>query len=241
MIKTEDMIAQKEGNKNEPYYLCENIWLNKKCKTLYDEKAKKLLNINCIEDKITIFERETTEWLFFPMAYLLKNDIDNKSIYAPFKNSIYLLFGIFSYIEKTQRYKDGKPYISGATDSTKILTYGFKQIFKCEDDTLYGNGKIEKILEETRHCMMHTGNIGDNVLLNSDYDNGVSVRYIGSNKKLEKIELNPRKMFQEIYADYKQYVLEIKNVEKKETRENFEKVFDLVYKDEIKILGEGIQ
>jgi len=230
-----------EGNVNENFYLCEGIWLDKENKTLIDEDTQHKLDINNIDDMIIIFKREVTAWLYEPMIQLMKDDKNNKSSYRPFKNAIFMLFGIFSYIEKIQRYKDGKPYLSGDSESTKILTFGFKNLFKINENKKFGTEKISIILENTRHAMMHSGNIGDKVLLNYDYDNANAVTYIGSNKHLSKIELNPYLMLSTIAKDFDEYLINIKNDTKIELRNNFEKVFKSVYNDEIKLLSEDVQ
>ncbi|MBL0686445.1 MAG: hypothetical protein JJV95_06590 [Sulfurospirillum sp.] len=223
-----------EGDINEDFYLCEGIWLDKGNKTLTDEDTKHKLDINNIDDMIIIFKREVEAWLFAPMNQLMNDDKDINSSYRPFKNAIFMLFGIFSYIEKIQRYKDGEPYISGDSKSTKILTLGFKNIFGSNKKSEFGDKKISTILENTRHTMMHSGNIGDKVLLNYDYANANAVTYIGSNKNLCKIELNPYSMLLAIAKDFDEY---LKNIKDGATRQdNFKTVFKSVYSDEIKLL-----
>ena len=226
-----------EGDKNESYYLCEGLWLNTDTKTLINEYNKQTLDINNIDDKIYILEQEVRQWIFHPMLKLVEDDKINKSKYRPFKNAIFILYGIFSYIEKIQRYKDGKPYKSRDTESTKILTFGFKNIFKTTQDEQFGNTKIESILENTRHSMMHSGIIGDKVLLNYEYENSVPISYIGSNKELNKIELNPIFMLSEIINHFNNYINEIKNTSNINLRENFKTVFNTVYNDEIDVLS----
>lgn len=228
-----------EGNINESYYLCEGLWLDKVHKTLTDEdNEKRKLDINNIEDKILILTREIEKWLLHPMLKLVQDDRENKLSYRPFQNAIFMLYGIFSYIEKIQRYKDGKPYKLGDTESTKILTFGFKNLFKLDEKNTYGTEKIGVILENTRHTMMHFGNIGDNTLLNYDYENNVPVIYIGSNKHLSKIELNPGAMLIKIAEDFETYLQNLKDSSKTELRANFEKVFSAVYHDEISLLSQ---
>ncbi len=229
-----------EGDINEDFYLCEGIWLDKKEKTLIDEDTQNKLDINNIDDMIIIFKREVTAWLYEPMIQLMKDDKNNKSNYRPFKNAIFMLFGIFSYIEKIQRYKDGKPYLSGDSESTKILTFGFKNIFKSNEYDKFGTEKISIILENTRHTMMHSGNIGDKVLLNYDYNNAKAVTYIGSNKQLSKIELNPYLMLSEIAKDFDSYLENIENTTETVLRDNFKKVFKSVYRDEISLIGKNV-
>jgi hypothetical protein len=228
-----------EGNVNESYYLCEGLWLDKKEKKLIDRNNEdKKININNIENKIYIFSLEIKEWIFHPMNILLDNDKNNKSEYKPFKNSIFVLYGIFSYLEKIERYKSGATYKENDSKSTKILTFSFKKIFKTKEDKIYGNDKIENILNTTRNSLMHTGNIGEKILINNDYLNINPVEYIGSNKELRKIELNPTKMFEKIKEDFNNYLEKLNNSNEKELRKYFEKVFNNIYSDEIKFLNE---
>jgi len=228
----------KEGNPEESFYLCESIWLDRDKKMLIDIEfpSPKLLNIDNIDDCIVIIEREIREWLLNPMILLINNDLENKLNYRPFKNSIFALYGIFSYIEKMQRFREGKPYSSGDTNSTKILTQGFKRLFPDNKQNNYGNQKIEQILKNTRHSLMHFGNIGDKVLINNDYENSVPVVYYGSNKNLDKLEINPLKMIETIINDFNSYLKELREENNSETRENFMKVFEFYYADEISIL-----
>lgn len=228
-----------EGDINENYYLCEGIWFDKEKNTLVDENNRDLkLDINDIQDKILILEREVQEWLFHPMIKLVEDDSKNKSSYRPFKNAIFILYGIFSYIEKIQRYKDGKPYKSKDTESTTILTSGVQNIFKPNKNDIYGKAKIEAILESTRHSMMHFGNIGDKTLLNYDYENAVPIAYIGTKTDLQKIELNPISMLKEIANDFDGYMKDLKDNSKTELRDNFEKVFNTIYHYEISLLSQ---
>lgn len=230
-----------EGNINESYYLCEGLWLDKdkdKKNILIDKTTNKNIVISDFENKIYIFEKEVNEWMIYPMDILLNNDKENKLEYKPFKNSIFVLYGIFSYLEKIERYKSGKNYEENDSQSTKILAFSFKKIFKTKLDETYGNHKIENILNMTRNSLMHTGNIGDKVLVNYDYENLNAVEYIGSNKDLKKIELNPSKMLEEIKKDFKEYLEKLKDKDNTELRKNFEKVFNKIYKEEIEILNE---
>ena len=223
-------MSQIEGDINESFYLCEGIWLDNNEKTLKDKFNNKELCFTNINDCILILEREVRRWILEPMAILIDDDIANKSKYFPFKNSIFALYGIFSYIEKIQRYKKGKPYTSGDTQSTSILTDGFKELFPKDE---YSKKKINKILKNTRHSLMHTGNIGDHVLINNDYKN--CVEYKGSNSNLEKIELNVYKMLETIMDDFDLYIKSLKEESNTELRQNFQSVFNLYYDDEISI------
>lgn len=226
-----------EGNIDESYYICEGLWLDKKSKQLIDKNNNdEIINIEEFESKIYIFKQEIEAWIFHPMEILLNDDKNNKSIYKPFKNSIFILHGIFSYLEKIERYKIGKNYDENNSQSTKILIDSFQKIFK-KDGKNYGKEKIENILNATRNSLAHTGNIGDKVLINNDYGNSNAVEYIEN----KKIELNPSKMIEEIKIDFKSYLKRLVDSTKTELRENFEKVFDKIYEEEINYLGERIK
>lgn len=226
-----------EGNIDESYYICEGLWLDKKSKQLIDKNNNdEIINIEEFESKIYIFKQEIEAWIFHPMEILLNDDKNNKSIYKPFKNSIFILHGIFSYLEKIERYKIGRNYDENNSQSTKILIDSFQKIFK-KDGKNYGKEKIENILNATRNSLAHTGNIGDKVLINNDYENSNAVEYIEN----KKIELNPSKMIEEIKIDFKSYLKRLVDSTKTELRENFEKVFDKIYEEEINYLGERIK
>ena len=231
-------MSQIEGDINESFYLCEGIWLDS-CNNILQDRFdnNKDLNFANINDCILIFKREVENWLLEPMALLIDNDRAKKAKYFPFKNSIFALYGIFSYIEKIQRYKDGKPYTSNDPQSSKILTYGFKQLFPEDENTQYGNNKIKNILKNTRHSLMHTGNIGDYVLNNNDYENINPVVYIGSSNNLQKIELNPYKMVLKIISDFNIYIVELREESNTKSREHFKLVFDAYYHHEISMLS----
>ncbi len=190
-----------------------------------------------IESKIYIFIQEIKEWIFHPMDILLNDDINKKSVYKPFKNSIFVLYGIFSYLEKIERYKTGRNYEKNDSKSSDILVDSFQKIFKNKSDEKYKSKKIERILNATRNSLMHTGNVGDRVLVNYDYENPNAVEYIGSNKTLDKIELNPHKMLEEIKIDFQNYLKELIDPTKTELRKNFEIVFDKIYEEEIRFLN----
>ena len=229
---------QMEGNINESYYLCEGLWLDKESKQLIDKnKNDAIIDIKEFENKVYIFIQEVKEWIFHPMDILLNDDKNNKSIYKPFKNSIFILHGVFSYLEKIERYKIGRNYDENNSQSTKILMDSFQKIFK-QNNKDYCKKKIENILNATRNSLAHTGNIGDKVLVNYDYENSNAVEYIGSNKELEKVELNQSKMIEEIKIDFQNYLKKLVNSNETELRENFEKVFDKIYEEEINYLGE---
>lgn len=218
----------------EDYYLCEGIELKAKEKKLINEEnPNEPLVITNINDKITIFEREVKQWIIHPMWTLLRDDIiideNNKATgfkYKPFKNAIFILFGIFSYLEKVQRYHERKKKHEKTDESTDILCDGIKRIFT---DLEINN--IRDIIKETRNQMMHTGMIGDGVLLNYSYE-----KEIAYNSKTKEIKINPYKILKAIEKDFEDYIQKLKDpkdTENEKLIENFKKVFNSYYNDEI--------
>lgn len=183
----------------EDYYLCEGIELKAKEKKLIDgNNNDKLLEIRNINDKITIFEREVKQWIIHPMWTLLRDDLiidENNNAtgfkYKPFKNAIFVLLGIFSYLEKMQRYHERTKKNEKLDTSTDILYKGIKKVF-----TYLEINNIRDIINETRNQMMHTGMIGDGVLLNYIYEK--EIEYIPQNNE---IKINPHKMLKAIEED----------------------------------------
>jgi hypothetical protein len=87
------------------------------------------------------------------------------------------------------------------------------------------------IINETRNQMMHTGMIGDGVLLNYIYEK--EIEYIPQNNE---IKINPHKMLKAIEEDFEDYIQKLKkpkNENDKKLIENFKKVFNSYYNDEI--------
>jgi hypothetical protein len=215
-----------DGIDTSGYYLCEGIWLDPVNKTLNDRKnGNNPLDIRNISSKILIFEREISEWLFHPMITLMSDDNDNTTLFKPFKNGIFILFGSFTYIEKMQRYRDGEPYKTSKKSPSVIIKDGFKRIFT----NIQSGSCIDKILAPTRHTLMHEGMVGDDVLLN--YGFNFDIQYNAG-----KVNINPIETLKTLRKDFDNYIEELKQGEDSQLVDNFKKVFDEIYNSEIKSL-----
>ena len=227
----------------EDYYLCEGIYLKANEKELIDErKCNKKLHIDTNDnDKITIFEREVKEWILHPLCILLEDDIEKieknengceKIIhykYKPFKNAIAILFNVFAYIEKIQRYYNGTPFINGDRNSTALLVEGLKRIFNNLQNV--NDDDLKDILKKTRHSMMHYGMIGDSVLLNylhEDFDE--AIKYDSTTKN---IKISPYHLYNSILKDFENFIKLLKTPTETILLSNFNIVFKKVYEDEI--------
>ena len=222
---------------SEEYYLVVNMLFKPQERTIIDEKdgLNNTVKINTIEGKKAIFQREVEEWLLKPMEKLLDEDIvelRNGYNNKPFTNAIFVLFGLFVYIEKMELYRgNGTPNDRG---STQRLVDGVKRIFN--NLSLYPDKGIKHILERSRHNLMHQAMIGDDILLNygfghNDFEHAIDI--IGEGKNQE-IRINPKKMYDKIYDDFTGYLTLIDDDE--DIKDKFIIFFDTVYKDEIELI-----
>jgi hypothetical protein len=227
---------------SEEYYLAVNILFKGAEKKVIDENDRgnpQEIDITSIDGMKVIFKREVEEWLLKPIEKLLIEDAGeflNNYKYRPFRNSIFVLFGLFAYIEKMELYRG-----NGTPDdrrSTQRLVDGMKRIFT--NLSSYEDEDIKDILKRSRHNLMHQAMIGDDILLNlgingngeSDstigFDNAVDV--VTENEKQE-IRINPIKMYDAVEKDFTNYLSLIDNDD--DIKNNFESFFNNVYKNEI--------
>ncbi len=251
---------------SDDYYLCVGINLKVSNKKLIDTfNANIELDINKLEDRILILEREVKYWLLHPMQTLLnedKKDLNDNYQFVPFRNSIYMLFGVFTYIEKIEAYRKNKRIkkvvknalaskrfkayinklfnckISNKNPSTQsLIMRGLKRIFRNELNGV-SNNQLDIIIKNTRHSIMHQGMIGDDILLNST-EFKKPIRYIlNGNKNCSKKELqiNPILIFEKISEDFEIYIQLLRNKVDQDMVADFNSQFEKIYKQEINIL-----
>jgi len=227
---------------SEEYYLAVNILFKGSEKKIIDENNQddfSDIDITSIDGKKLIFKREVDEWLLKPIYKLLKEDREEfvgNYKHKPFRNSIFVLFGLFAYIEKMELYRGNGTV--GDYKSTKRLIDGVKRIFTNLSD--HDDEQIKNILKRSRHNLMHQAMIGDEILLNlgingaGNFDSTIgfnnAVDIVENNEKQE-IRINPIKMYDVIKADFISYLSLIDNDES--IKNYFESFFNDVYKDEI--------
>ncbi len=247
---------------SDDYYLCLGLKLNESDKTLIDTlNSNTLLNIDNTESRILILEREVNYWLLHPMKTLVeedKLDVENGYTYKPFRNSIFMLFGIFAYIEKMEEYrtqiaveivqhnsiyKKIKSFLykslgykndkDSSLPSVKLLMSGLKRIF-LEELQGISNTKLNTIIKHTRHKMMHQAMIGDDILLNLGFDD--PIKYIHNDHLTKELRINPIKIYNKIAEDFTTYIELLRGNEDEELIGSFNCNFQEVYNKEINIL-----
>ncbi len=260
-----DALFDSKGFKviSDDYYLCLGLKLNESNKTLIDtQNSNTILNIDNTESRILILEREVNYWLLHSMQTLVeedKLDAENDYQYEPFRNSIFMLFGIFAYIEKMEEYRTKITIIhteqrnsihkkiiiflckslgcennkNTNLSSSKLLISGMKRIFPEELQGI-SNTKLNDIIRHTRHKMMHQAMIGDDILLNLGFDD--PIKYIHNDHLTKELRINPIKIYNKIAEDFTTYIELLRGNEDEELINSFNRNFQEVYNKEINIL-----
>jgi len=232
---------------SDDYYLVVGMEFIISEKKIFDRRNNnEEIDITSFKGKKKIFEREVKEWLLHPMEKLLEEDIDEFSgeyKYRPFRNSIFILFGLFAYIEKMELYRgNGLP---NDRRSTQRLVDGVKRIF-ANLSNRYDND-IREILKRSRHNLMHQAMIEDDILVNLglmqnesgdvNLNNnlfGEAIDIVSENGEQE-IRINSIRMYDKITEDFDNYLTEIES--EGELRTFFTTFFDNVYAAEIEIIN----
>ena len=168
-----------------------------------DSTGEQLYPEKNIEDKIKIFERQVNGW-FLEKASDLLGDED--------KGFVVLMIAI-AYIEGIEQYRRGK---SSRRKSEKFFKEGIKRIFGI-DSTL--ENRINELYEEIRCELFHNGMTGPNTRLYSRY--AKTIDFLDNNI----IKINQRKFLEKVKEDFGQYLEDLKDENKKELRNNFNKMY----------------
>ncbi len=225
------------------YELCLNIELdidNRALEYAKDANSKTVLDITSIDSKIFIFQQEVRQWLFESIRTLIDKDIKfitNSPLPVSFKHGIFILFGIFSYIEKMQKYRgdqcpNGNNFCSGY-----LVKNGIKRIFADEPTIMsLGDSELQDIVKKTRNSLMHEAMIGDDVLLNYSSDEFIAPISIHKSDNEIEIRIAPILIFQKICQDFDNYIEILSNGEDENLRNKFIEKFNAIYQKEIEIL-----
>ncbi|MBN1618486.1 hypothetical protein JW887_04035 [Candidatus Dojkabacteria bacterium] len=160
------------------------------------------LNLNNIDDKITIYERQVQKW-FLDIAQDLKRN-DN----AGFA----ILMIATSYVESIQQTYEGQP----STHASKAcFLRGFRRIF---DPNSHDND-IRSFYDQVRNGLFHDGMTKDKVIINSEYEDAIDF------SDSDIIKINPHLVLDQICSDFQSYLSKLKNPNESELRTNFDNSF----------------
>ena len=166
-----------------------------------DVTKKRLYPESSIEDKIKIFERQVNG-LFLEKASGSCGDED--------KGFVILMIAT-SYIEGIEQYRRGELSFG---QSSAFFKEGVKRIFKIDSDD-----KLSILHKELRCGLFHSGMTGPTIRIHSNYMK--TVNFLGNNV----IQINQIKFLEKVKEDFEQYLKDLKNENKTELRDNFNKMY----------------
>ena len=166
-----------------------------------DSTGEQLYPERSIGDKIKIFERQVNGW-FLEKASGLRGDEDEGFV---------ILMIATSYIEGIEQYRRGELSIN---QSSAFFKEGIKRIFEIDSDD-----KLRILHKELRCGLFHSGMTGPTIRIHSSYTK--TVNFLGNNV----IQINQIKFLEKVKEDFEQYLKDLKNENKTELRNNFNKMY----------------
>lgn len=169
---------------------------------VYDERNKKNLNPQNIDDKIEIFERQVNGW-FLGVASSLK-------IWG---NAGFVILNIgVSYIEGIQQNIEGKISRNG---SKSCFIRGLKRIFNLQEpDTL-----LKAFYEQVRCGIFHDGMTRGKVIISSKFSMVIDF------SDQDIIKINHIKFIDIIRNDFSNYISKLRNLNDTDSRKKFDNTF----------------
>jgi len=162
-----------------------------------DEESNSELDIDNIDDKIFIYERQVKAW-FLDRAKELLNSDDNQFI---------ILMICVTYFEGVQQYIDGK----NSNKASKIFfVRSVKRIFPSLIDK-----DLEDLYSDARCGLFHSGMVKKKTILSNDFPEAIDFSVT------DRIKVNPRKLLEEIIIDFDKYLIDLRDSNNVDLRKNF--------------------
>jgi len=166
------------------------------------------LNINALDTKIKIYERQVKGWFLDPAKELIeisKRDITSSKFYF-----IILMIGI-SYIEGIQQYIEGN--CSNGFNRV-FFVKGFKEVF----NNMLSETQIKRLYKDARCGLFHNGMVGKNTLVNFEGDKIFKL-------KEKTVIVYVDKFIEKIEKHFNEYISKLKHDE--DLKRNFDKMFNV--------------
>ncbi|MFH1956982.1 MAG: hypothetical protein ABIJ15_00720 [bacterium] len=170
---------------------------------VYDEKTKKSLDPNNINDKITIYERQVKEWFLNRASRLLSGK----------KNGFIILMLSISYIEGVERYRQGN---NSRNSSTNYFKTGLQRIFAALH---VSNHDLNDFYSQVRCGLFHVGMTRKQVIISQLYPHPIDF------SESNTIKINPKKFLRDIKLDFNRYLKELRDPTKIDLRNNFDSMY----------------
>jgi hypothetical protein len=180
----------------------------------YDTWKHKNLNPEDVDDKIYIYERQVKKW-FLERATRIKE--------GEHTGFVVLMIGV-SYIEGVQQYIEGERSGTRKNLSGACFVRCLRRIFKLRD---VPDSRLRSFCDQVRCGLFHDGMTREQVVIRSNRS-----RQIIDFSKPDEIWIDHKKFIARIKDDFNQYILDLKNKNKKRLRDNFDDMFHVVKQEE---------
>lgn len=168
------------------------------------------LDPNDINTKILVYEDRVKEW-FLEIGKRLKSDNEAGFI---------ILQIALSYIEGNQQYRMGE---SSNRRSREFFKESLKRIFPYIQRIHNIENVLDDFYKQVRCGLFHTGITGSKVTISCEYPNALKIIF----PDFAEIYVNPHKFLDSIINDFENYIKQLKNINNRTLRENFERFYDI--------------
>lgn len=178
-------------------------WMDNGVPKAYDTDERVWLDLEKVDDKIKIFEKQVKGWFL---------EVSNMLVVDPHKNGFVILMICLSYFEGIEQMYQGKrtPKYKAGTYFQNAVERVFPQLT---------NGVIKDILWKAgRNSLFHNGMTGGKIILDSDREN--TFTYDGN-----WLIINPTSIARGVLEHFKSYIADLKNEENVDMRRNFDRMF----------------
>lgn len=189
--------------RNEPLNIALYISGTNETRDVFDSLTGYTLNLDNIDDKIKIYERQVKYW-FLNIA----SEIESQ------ENTCFVVLMIcLSYIEGVEKYRRGMISDNG---SRIFFRESIKRIFNFGNDM---DNKIDELYKEARCELFHIGMTGNSIVLSSEFDEAIT--FVNE----DTIKINSTVFLNKIIEDFDNYICELNNNDNLELRENFDRMY----------------
>ena len=173
-----------------------------------DERTGDMLDPRNIDHKIKIYEREVKEWFLDIASRLIESN--------RFNNGFIVLMICIAYFEGVEQYKTG---VASSSRSKECFKDSIKRLYPEK----FQDKEIDKFYTKSRCGLFHNGMVKGGVVFNYSLHEPIEFSNNG-----EIIQINPKQLLEDIENDFEQYLNELKDNENRTTRDNFDRMFNVL-------------
>ena len=165
-----------------------------------DERSGRRLDQRDIDDKIIIYERQVSDWFLTPATRCTTS----------WNNGFIVLMICMSYLEGVEQYKSGQ---SSNNNSRQFFKNSIHRIYPNK----YANHNLDELYNEARCGLFHDGMVRGKIIYNYSFDDPLEF------ENFNTIKVNPKKLLEDIKADFKGFIDKLKNDQ--QSRTNFDRMY----------------